>query len=100
MGHQIMAGRRPAEKVERLEARLTRDQKQTIERAAALSGTSVTNFVVASAQAAAMETIKNSQILTLRGKASKVFVNALLNPPAPNAAAKAAWRRYKEHKVR
>lgn len=83
-------------KPERLEARLTREQKRTIERAAKISGTTVTGFVVASAQAAAAETIRNFQALSLQGEASKAFVKALLNPPAPNARARAAWRRYKD----
>ena len=44
-------------KQERLEARVTRQQKRLIERAAYLRGTSVTDFVVASAQQAATATI-------------------------------------------
>ena len=88
--------RRRWDKTERLEARLAREQKRLIERAARLRGTTVTDFVLASAQQAAMETIKNYQMLTLRDEASAVFVHALLNPPAPNAAACAAAGRYKK----
>ena len=44
--HRLAPGRRE----ERLEARLTLVQKRLIERTAALRGTSVTEFVVASAQ--------------------------------------------------
>jgi len=47
--------KRPS-KLERLEARITRDQKRIIERAARLRGTSVTDFVVVSAQRAATDT--------------------------------------------
>lgn len=83
-------------KVERLEARVTPEQKRIIERAAKLRGTSLTNFVLVSAQQAATETIKDSEMLSLRDEAREVFVNALLNPPGPNAAAKGAARRYKE----
>ena len=46
------AGKGPS-KLERLEARITREQKRIIERAAGLRGTSVTEFVVVSAQQAA-----------------------------------------------
>jgi len=66
-----------------------------IERAAALRGTTVTEFVVASAQQAAADTIKDFEVLTLRDQARKVFVNAILNPPHPNETAGAAARRYK-----
>ena len=83
-------------KVERLEARVTMDQKAIIMRAAKLRGTTVTDFVVVSAQQAATETIRDFEILRLRDEAREAFVNALLNPPPPNSAAKAAARRYKE----
>lgn len=43
---------------ERLEARISPEQKALLERAAALEGRSLTDFVVASAQAAAHETIR------------------------------------------
>jgi len=42
-------------KQQRLEARFTPNQKRLIERAAALRGTTVTEFVVASAQQAAAD---------------------------------------------
>ena len=93
---QAVKARKYSRKLERLEARVTREQKRMIERAAELRGTSVTEFVVLSAQQAATKTIKDFETLRLRGEAREVFVNALLNPPAPNAAAKAAARRYKQ----
>ena len=87
--------KRPS-KLERLEARITRDQKRIIERAARLRGTSVTEFVVVSAQQAASNTIKDYEMMSLHGEAREPFVNALLNPPAPNAAANRAAERYKQ----
>jgi uncharacterized protein (DUF1778 family) len=83
-------------KEQRLEARVTPDQKRLIERAAELRGTSVTEFVVVSAQQAATETIREFETLSLRDEAREVFVNAILNPPAPNETARAAAQRYKE----
>ena len=85
---------RRSQKQERLEARVTREQKLIIERAARIRGTSVTDFVLASAEQAAAETIKNSEVLTLRDKARQTVIDALLQPPAPNAAARAAAKRY------
>jgi uncharacterized protein (DUF1778 family) len=84
-------------KEERLEARVTPAQKRLIERAAALRGTSVTEFVVASAQEAATRTIKDFDVLHLRDQAREVFINAVLNPPAPNDAARAAAERYRKN---
>jgi len=85
-----------ARKQERLEARVTPEQKRLISRGAALRGFSVTDFVVASAQEAANEAIRDSQILTLHDDARDVFVKAILHPPAPNRAARAAAKRYKK----
>jgi uncharacterized protein (DUF1778 family) len=86
-----------SKKWERLEARVTLDQKRLIARAANLRGTSLTDFVVVSAQQAAKETIKDFETLRLRDEAREVFVNAILNPPAPNQAARRAAARYKEY---
>jgi uncharacterized protein (DUF1778 family) len=79
----------------RLEARVTPAQKRLIERAAALRGTSVTEFVVVSAQEAATRAIKDFEVLSLREEAREVFINAILNPPVPNEAARIAAERYK-----
>lgn len=82
-------------KNERLEARVTPDQKRLIERAAELRGSTVTDFVVASAQQAAADAIRDFETLVLRDQARDVFINAILNPSPPNDAARAAARRYK-----
>jgi|SRR6185437_2300033 uncharacterized protein (DUF1778 family) len=81
----------------RFEARIPEAQKQILERAASLRGTTLTDFVLSSAQEAATRTIKDFEILTLCDEAREVFVNALLNPPAPNDALRAAADRYKKH---
>jgi len=88
---------RRSRKEQRLEARVTPELKRLIERAATLRGTTVTEFVVASAQEAATNTIKDFEVLHLREEAREVFVNAVLHPPAPNDAARAAAQRYKRH---
>jgi uncharacterized protein (DUF1778 family) len=85
-----------AQRSERLEVRTTSAQKRLIERAAELSGTSVTDFVVARVQAAASETIREYESLSLRDEARAVFVQSLLNPPEPNEALKAAAARHKQ----
>ena len=95
MRHALKTLRRSL-KQDRLEARVTPDQKKLIARAAALRGSSVTEFIVASAQQAAADTIKEFELLTLHDKARDVFVNAILRPPAPNAAARKAAQRYKQ----
>jgi uncharacterized protein (DUF1778 family) len=83
-------------KKERLEARLTPEQKKHIELAAQIKGTSVSDFVVLSAADAAVRTIREQEVLTLNKRARKVFAHALLNPPAPGGRLVAAAKRYRE----
>jgi uncharacterized protein (DUF1778 family) len=78
---------------ERLEARLTASQKELLQQAAELEGRSLTDFVIDSAQTAARHVIRDHQLLELTARDSEVFVNALLNPPAPNAKLRRAFRR-------
>lgn len=56
-------------KADRLEARLAPEQKRLIACAAALRGTSVTEFVLASAQKTATEAMKDYELLGLHGEA-------------------------------
>jgi len=84
------------QKTERLEARMTPQQKARIEEAARLRGTSVTEFVVMSSQEAAARTIREHEVLTLAERSRKVFVDALLNPPRPSEKALAAAKRYQQ----
>lgn len=80
---------------ERVEARVTAEQKKLLERAAALEGRSLTDFVVSSAQAAAAITISRHELLRLTPDDQDVFVEALLNPPAPNETLRRAAARYR-----
>jgi uncharacterized protein (DUF1778 family) len=85
-------------RVQRLEARITYEQKQLIQRAAELEGRSVTDFVVSSAQAAAHRVISEREAIRLAGADREAFVSALLSPPEPSAQLKAAARRYRRLK--
>jgi len=80
---------------ERLEARLTASQKDLLQRAAELEGRSLTDFVIDAAQTAARNVIRDHELLVLTARDGEVFVNALLNPPAPNAKLRRAFRRAK-----
>jgi uncharacterized protein (DUF1778 family) len=80
---------------ERLEARLTPEQKKHIEHAARIRGTSISEFVVLSADDAAVRTIREQEVITLNERAREVFAKALLDPPVPGARLLAAAQRYK-----
>lgn len=81
---------------ERLDARVTREEKDAIETAASLRGVSFSDFVRIATKEAAMNTIREYELLVLNDKSRKEFVEALLNPPKPNEKARAAARRYKQ----
>lgn len=88
--------KRAAGRRERLEARLRPEQKRLLERAAALEGRSLTDFVLASAHAAALETIERHEMIALTARDSQFFVQALMHPPEPNERPRAAARRHRE----
>lgn len=83
-------------RVQRLEARVTVEQKALIERAAALQGRSVTDFVLTSVQDAARRAIEKHQQLALSVQDSQTFVDALLNPKPVNNRLRETVRRYRE----
>ncbi len=85
-----------SQKSERLEARLTPRQKVLLQRAADLAGTSLTEFVVQSAQRAAERAIQSHELLALTARESAAFVGSLLEPPDPNVALRAAAQRHQK----
>jgi uncharacterized protein (DUF1778 family) len=81
---------------ERLEARVSREQKQLFQHAAELRGVTLTDFLVGALQEAARKTIEDHNVIRLAAKEQKVFVQSLMNPPAPNGALKRAVKRYRK----
>jgi uncharacterized protein (DUF1778 family) len=80
----------------RLEARITAEQKELIERAAAYEGRSVSAFVVGAVQQAAKAVVQEHEVLQLNESHSRAFVETLLNPPEPNEALRQAAEQYQE----
>ena len=83
-------------RAQRLETRVTAEQKTLIERAAALQGRTVTDFVLTSVQDAARRAIEEHQHLELSVRDSEAFVDALLNPQPVNDRLRETIRRYRE----
>jgi len=91
-----MPGRKSTAKArdERLEARISRDQKALFQRAAELQGRTLTDFVIASVHDAALRVIEDMQTIRLNAGDSRAFAEALLNPREPNTRLKTAAKRY------
>ena len=86
---------RPA-RSERLEARISREQKRLLAKAAALEGRSLSDFVISSAQEAARKTLREHEILVLGAQDQEAFVAALLDDTPPGETLRNAARRYME----
>ena len=80
----------------RLEARISVEQKTVLQRAATLSGRTLSEFVVASAQDAATRVIQEHETIRLSRAEQIAFVSALLKPPAANARLRQAAAAYRK----
>jgi uncharacterized protein (DUF1778 family) len=74
---------RPARKGDRLVARISREDKSLIRRAASLTGQSVGRFVLDHARKAALDALETNERMVLSAGQSRRFVEALLAPPRP-----------------
>ena len=81
---------------ERVHLRLDARSKRKLERAASYEGTMVNRFVLHSAVAEAERVIEARERTVLPATDWDAFHDALLNPPAPNAALRRAARRYRK----
>lgn len=86
----------PKVKPERLEARISREQKELFQRAADIQGRTLTDFVISSLQEAAKRAIQEHEMMILSVRDREVFVEALLNPPNPSEKLRTAAQRYKQ----
>ena len=68
---------------ERLEARISAEQKDLFVRAAELQGRTLTDFVIASVHEAAVRTIGDMQCIQLTAQESRALAEAMLNPREP-----------------
>ncbi len=80
----------------RLEARVTNEQKALLQRAAAILGRSLSDFLVSSAQETATRVIQEHETIRLSKADRTAFVTALLKPPVPSARLAKAAKAYRE----
>ena len=92
-----VATQKTRQRGERLEARVSRETKVLCERAAALEGRSLTDFLVSSTVEAAKRAIREKEFLELAERDRTAFVTALLAPtPEPNARLRKAAERHQQ----
>lgn len=78
-------------KTERLEARVPVFLKRIIQRAADLQGCTITDFVISTLDKSARETVREHELMKLNAEDSRIFAQALIDPPKPNAAMRRAF---------
>lgn len=94
--HHHLPNKYRATKAERLEARVSHEQKKLFQKAADLLGSSLTDFIVNALQKTAKRVIREHETLRLSLVDREMFVKALLNPPKPNSRLLKAVKRYQK----
>ncbi len=69
---------------ERLEARVTAEDKELLQEAAAAKGLTLTAFITSSAREAAIKVLREQRVIELSRKDQRAFAEVMLNPAAPN----------------
>jgi len=83
-------------KNERITARVSEQVKDTLATAANITGATLNQFLIQAALEKAEHIIEKDKIIHLRQKDSKVFFEAMENPPVPNNKLKKAFNTYKQ----
>jgi uncharacterized protein (DUF1778 family) len=86
-------------KSDRLEARISANQKQLFQQAAYLLGRPLTDFVVSTLQDAAMQVIQEHELLKLLEQDRQLFAKSLMKPPSPSNRLIKAVRRYRKEVI-
>jgi uncharacterized protein (DUF1778 family) len=83
-----------------LSVRLPAHIKERIERAAVVSGLTITDFAISVLADSADEVLERHNTRTLSDRDRDSFLKMIDNPPKPNEALKRAAKRYNESKKR
>lgn len=86
----------PMRKSDRLETRVTPEQKALVQRAASLQDRSLTDFVLTSVQQAAEQAIREHEVITLTAHDSRAVMDALLHPEPAGPWLRQPTERYKD----
>lgn len=86
--------------VSRLNFRLPFELKEKIERAAIISGVTVTDFAITALVSSAENVLEKHQTRILSDRDRDTFLAMLENPPEPNDALKTAVQEYKKRVIK
>lgn len=80
----------------RLEARVPSEQKDLFQRAATLTGRTLSELVIDSTQEAAMKIVREHEVISLSREEQIAFVSAMLTPAEPGARLRKAVQKYRQ----
>lgn len=83
-------------KDETLQLRVSAEQKDLIERAAALTGLSISSYMLSRTLPVAEQDVTQHERISLSQRDWELFLNAVENPPRPNAALKKAAQAFRK----
>ena len=86
-------------KSNRLEARVSANQKQLFQQAAHLLGRPLTDFVISTLQEVSLRVIQEHELLKLLDQDRQLFAQSLIKPPLPNKPLIKAAQRYQKEVV-
>ena len=89
-----------ADRSARIEMRLSEEQKDLLEQAAAIKGQDLTSFALGVLLEEASGVLKEHEIRTLTLRDMRALFKLLEKPPAPNPALKAAARKLRAFRGR
>ena len=81
--------------MERIDVRIAPSVKRAIERAAVLSGRTLSAFVVDASYREAQRIVADETRMFLSGRDRNVFLDAMLDPPKPSPALRKAIKRHR-----
>jgi uncharacterized protein (DUF1778 family) len=91
---------RSQKKDERFDLRISTEIKSLVARAAEVSGTTMSAFVIEAARERATRLIEQQERIVLNNEARDALLNVLSNPPAPNAKLRRAADKYHSEEIR
>ena len=87
-------------KDERFDLRISTEIKSLVARAAEVSGTTMSAFVIEAARERATRLIDQQERIVLNNEARDALLNVLSNPPAANAKLRRAADKYHSEEIR
>lgn len=79
-------------KAKRLDLRLSADDKQIMERAAAVSGSTLADYVRSTVVSDAVDRVREHEVIRLSNQGADAFVEAVTNPKEPSEGLKSLSR--------